>query len=108
MSVALLGDVYSRARMLLNDEEKANWPDFKLVTKAVLAFEELEAELILAGIPIIHAISTIITVPPISIDDNNLDLSTVSGYPTDLIIPIWLKERQIGQMNQDFVDMVEV
>ena len=25
-----------------------------------------------------------------------------------MILPIWMKERQLGQWNQDFVDMVEV
>jgi hypothetical protein len=107
LAVAFLSDVFSRARTLLNDDDAANWPDYRLYTKVVTAFEELEAELIVAGIPIIHTISSIITVPPVTIDDNNLDLSTVTGYPTDMIIPIWLKERQIGQMNSDFVDMVE-
>src|SRR5208337_2467740 len=108
MSVAFLSDAYSRARTLLNDDESNNWTDYKLSQKAVLAFEELEAELLLAGIPIIHSISAILTVPAMTTDDNNLDMSTVSGYPTDMILPIWMKERQLGQMNRDFVDMVEV
>ena len=108
MSVALLQDVYSRARMLLNDEDATNWPDYRLRMKAVLSFEELEAELIIAGIPIIHSVSAIITVPAMTTDDLNQDLSTVAGYPTDLLLPIWMKERQVGQMNQDFIDMVEV
>lgn len=108
MAIALLGDVFKRARAILNDDESNNWTDYKLITKAVIAFEELEAELILAGIPIIHAISTILTVPAMTSDDINLDLSTVVGYPNDIIIPIWLKERLVGQQNQDFVDMVEV
>jgi hypothetical protein len=107
MSVALLGGVYSRVRTLLNDDAATNWPDFVLHKKAILAFEELETELILAGIPIINSISTIMTVPAMTIDDINLDLSTVPGYPTDMILPIWVKERQVNQMQQDFVDMVE-
>lgn len=108
MSVALLGDVYKRARARLDDEEAANWPDYKLTVKATTAFEELEAELLIAGIPIIQAVSAIITVPAMTIDDNNLDLSTVVGYPTDMILPIWMKERLVGDKNTDFVDMVEV
>jgi hypothetical protein len=84
MSVARLSDVYCRARTLLNDDDANNWPDYRLRLKAVLAFEELESELIIAGIPIIQTISTIITVPAITIDDNNLDLSTVSGYSPNL------------------------
>jgi hypothetical protein len=117
MSVRYLSDVFKQARTLLNDDEAANWPDYRLHSKAIVAFEELEAELIVAGIPIINSVSVIITVPevepvlqvpPISQDDTNLDLSTVPGYPSDMILPIWVKERQVDQCNQDFVDMVEV
>lgn len=108
MALAQLGDAYKRARGYLNDDENANWPDHKLFLKSVQAFEELEAELLLAGIPIIHAVTSVITVPPITIDDSTLDMSTVTGYPTDMVIPIWMKERQVGQMQQDFVDMIEV
>jgi hypothetical protein len=106
--VRFLSDAYKQARTLLDDDEANNWPDYKLRTKAIVAFEELEAELIVAGIPIIHALSSIITVPAQDIDDDNLNMSTVSGYPTDMILPIWMKERQLGEMNRDFVDMVEV
>lgn len=108
MSVRFLSDVFKQARTLLNDDDAVNWPDYRLHSKAIVAFEELEAELIVAGIPIIHAVSAIITVPPITINDDNLNLSTITGYPVDMILPIWMKERQVGQVNQDFVDMVEV
>lgn len=108
MALAILADVYKRARTLLNDDDANNWPDHRLATKAVMAFEELESELVIHGLPIIHAVSAIMTVPSMTVDDSNLDLSTVTGYPADLLIPIWMKERQVGQMNQDFVDMVEV
>ena len=108
MSVRFLSDVFKQARTLLNDDDATNWPDYRLHSKAIVAFEELEAELIIAGIPIIQSISAIINVPSMTIDDSQLDLSTVTGYPTDMILPIWVKERQVGQMNQDFIDMVEV
>jgi hypothetical protein len=108
MSVALLSKVYSQARTLLNDDEAVNWTDYKLASKAVMAFEELEAELIVAGIPIINSVSVILNVPAMTFDDINFDLSTVLGYPTDMILPIWMKERQVGERNTDFVDMVEV
>lgn len=108
MSFSLqLGDVYARTRSLLNDEEATNWTDTKLRTKVLLAFDELQVELMLAGIPIIQSASMIMTVPAMTQDDTNLDLSTVFGYPTDIILPIWMKERQVGQQNRDFVDMIE-
>jgi hypothetical protein len=108
MSVRFLSDVFKQARTLLNDDDATNWPDYRLKTKAIVAFEELEAELIVAGIPIINAVSVIITVPAQTIDDDTLDLSTVTGYPTDMILPIEMKERQIEDKNWAFVDMVEV
>jgi hypothetical protein len=100
------GDVFARARALLNDEG-VNWPDQKLKFKLIQAFEELQAELILAGIPIIKGVSVIMTIPAMTFDDVNVDMSTVVGYPTDMILPMWMKERQLGDTNQDFVDMIE-
>lgn len=100
-------DVFARARALLDDDEGVNWPDQKLRFKLTQAFEELQAELILAGIPIIKGVSVILTIPPMPFDDVNVDMSTVAGYPTDMILPMWMKERQLGDTNQDFVDMIE-
>lgn len=111
MSVLQLSDAYRRARTLLNDDDASNWPDYRLLLKTQQAFEELEAELILAGIPIINSQTIIITVPPYNIDafgGTPLDISTLAGYPTDIILPIWMKERQIGEIFRDFVDMTEV
>lgn len=108
MSVRFLSDLYKQARTRLNDDEGVNWPDYKLHSKAVVAFEELEADLIVAGIPIINSVSLVITVPAMNYDDSNLDLSTVVGYPFDMLLPIEMKERQTGNRNSDFIDMVEV
>jgi hypothetical protein len=49
-------------------------------------------------------------VPAYDINANNgkpLDLSTLPGYPRDMIMPIILKERQPGDQWRDFVDMIE-
>jgi hypothetical protein len=121
--VRFLSDAYRQARTLLNDDDGTNWNDFRLHPKAVMAFEELEAELIVAGIPIIQSFSQVLNVPLLTapeyvqVPENQnyssgtsytFDLSTVPNYPQDMILPIWMKERQVGQANQDFVDMVEV
>jgi hypothetical protein len=120
--VRFLSDAYRQARTLLNDDEAVNWPDYRLHTKAIIAFEELEAELIVAGIPIIQSVSQVLNVPLTSVpeyhqqpgnqDEPNttytFDLSTVPNYPQDMILPIWMKERQVGQRDADFVDMIEV
>lgn len=108
--INLLGDVLSRARTHLNDDEGANWPDYRLIPKAQQAFDELEAELQLAGIPIINSQTVVFTVPAYNINANDgvaLDISTLPGYPHDMIMPIWMKERRVGDQWRDFVDMVE-
>jgi hypothetical protein len=107
MSILQLGDVYARARSFLNDEEAANWTDYKLSKKLVHAFDELQMELVLAGIPIIQAFTAALTVPAFTTEDLTFDLSTIINYPTDILLPIWMKERQVGQLASDFVDMVE-
>lgn len=108
--INILQDVLTRARTHLNDDEGTNWPDYRLIVKAQQAFEELEAELYLAGIPIINQQNIIMTIPAYSINANNgqpLDISTLPGYPRDMIMPIILKERQPFDQWRDFIDMIE-
>jgi len=107
--VSLLGDVLAQVRAILNDEEGANWPDQKLLKKAKFAFEEFEAELLLYGIPLLNTTVIKMTVPKLapSFIDQDFDLSTLSGYPTDMILPIWMKERILNEKRENFVDMVE-
>lgn len=108
--INILNDVLIRARTYLNDDEGTNWPDYRLLPKAQQAFEELEAELYLAGIPIINQQNVIMTIPAYNINANNgqpLDMSTIPGYPKDMIMPIWMKERIVGSQWRDFVDMTE-
>jgi hypothetical protein len=110
VGVNFLSDVLYRARTHLNDDDSSNWPDPRLIPKAQQAFEELEAELILAGIPIINKQDAIFTVPAYDINVNNgvpLDLSTLPGYPTDMIMPIIMKERAPWEQWRDFIDMIE-
>lgn len=91
------------ARIHLNDEMGLMWPDNRLLPKFQEAHRELKNELILNGIPVVHEVSVILTVPA-----GTTDLTTVTNYPSDMLIPIWLKERQVGQQNVDFTDMVQV
>jgi hypothetical protein len=105
-----VSDVLYRTRTHLNDDDGQNWPDPKLIPKLQQAFEELEAELLLAGIPIINSQNTIFTVPAYDINVNNgvpLDLSTLPGYPHDMIMPIIMKERAPWEQWRDFIDMIE-
>jgi len=95
--------VLESARIHLNDEMGLLWPDNRLLPKLQEAHRELKNELILNGIPVVHEVSVVLTVPA-----NTTDLTTVTNYPSDMLIPIWLKERQVGQQNVDFTDMLQV
>lgn len=93
-------DVLTTARTLLDDDLAVKWTDPKLLPKAQQAFRELRAKYLLCGIPVVDEVTAVLNVPA-----NTTDLSTVSGYPTDMIVPIWMKERQVGDDNADFIDM---
>ena len=127
------GTVLDSARSHLNDELGLNWPDHKLFPKLQEAHRELQSSLVLAGVPLIDTTSLVITVPPFVNEDGNLNLSTgvdssgspfimmddgfgnlvlnpsaTPNYPTDIIEPLDLFERQVGQYRVDFVKMNQV
>ena len=95
--------VLESARIHLNDEMALQWPDNRLLPKFQEAHRELKNELILNGIPVVHEVSVILTVLA-----GVTDLTTIANYPADLLIPIWLKERQVGGTAVDFTDMTQV
>jgi hypothetical protein len=95
------------ARSLMNDNTKSNWPDSRIFPKLQLAYRDMMTVLLLNGIPLVHQVSTIITVPGSTIDGSVTDLSTLEGYPTNMVVPIWMKERTVGESNIDFVDMTK-
>jgi hypothetical protein len=106
--VSMLGDVFAQTRSILNDDDAANWPDPRLMGKARFAFQELESELLLWGIPLLHTNILSMDVPAVSsTSTTDLDLSTLPGYPVDMILPIWMKERMKNETRENFVDMVE-
>ena len=106
--MALAYQVLTSARTYLNDDDATLWPDARLLPKLQEAHRELALRLLLNGVPVTNALTAVLTVPANTVDGQNVDMSTVSGYPTDIVEPIWLKERTVGQTNQDFVDMTEV
>jgi hypothetical protein len=103
----IASDVLISARTHLNDDDAIIWPDYRLLPKLSEAYKELLNEFLLNGIETVEQTSAIITVPIATQDDVNIDMSTLSGYPTDMIEPIWLKERMLGQTNDQFVDMTQ-
>jgi len=91
------------ARTHLNDDSAINWPDTRLLTKFTEAFKDLQMQLEGNGIQVLDEVSADLTVP-----QGVTDLTTVSGYPTDLISPIWLKEKQVGEDDSFLISMTPV
>ena len=102
MSV-LTDQVMMSARTHLNDDSAINWPDPNLLPKFQEAFRDLRLELELNGIQVTNEVSADITVP-----QSVTDLTTVTGYPTDLITPIWMKEKQVGETDAYLISMTPI
>lgn len=96
-------NVLTGARTHLNDDSAINWPDPNLIPKYQEAFRDLRLELELNGIQVIDEVSVDITIP-----QGVTDVTTVTGYPTDLITPIWMKEKQVGETDAYFIDMTPI
>jgi hypothetical protein len=101
--MALASVALDVARSKLNDAAGTRWTDAALLTYLQQAHRELQVRLDLEGLPVIQAVTVALTVPALV-----TDFSTVVGYPTDLVEPQWMKEKQVGQQDRDFVNMVEV
>lgn len=100
MADATAGQAVTSALAHLNDMGQSIWNFNVLLPFLQEAHRELRAQVILNGIPVINEETAQLTVPI-----NTTDLSTVSGYPTDMIVPIWMKEKQINDDYEDYVDM---
>ena len=96
-------NVLTASRTHLNDDQAINWPDPNLMPKYQEAFRDLRLELELNGIQVIDEVSADITVP-----QGVTDLTTVTGYPTDLITPIWMKEKQVGETDAFLISMTPI
>lgn len=98
------GEVLCAARTHLNDDEGLLWPDYKLFPKLREAHRKLQLQLVLNGVPVVSNQTT----STITVVSGTTDFSTVTNYPTNMLSPIWMKERDPGQQMQDFVDMTQV
>jgi hypothetical protein len=101
--MATQDDVLMAARTHLNDDSAINWPDNRLQVKFQEAFRDLQLALELNGIQILNEVTADLTVPT-----NTTDMSLVTGYPTDMISPTWLKEHQVGETDAFFISMTPV
>jgi hypothetical protein len=100
--MSLASVALASAREYMNDSAGQFWTDAVLMPKLQEAHRQMQVRLQLAGIPVIKTVSTVLTVPA-----RTTDLTTVAGYPADLVEPKWLKSRNSGQRNSDFVDMTQ-
>lgn len=91
------------ARTLLNDVQGITWTDAILIPMLQEAHRELLLELKLHSIPVIMTQAAIFTVPA-----GTTSLKTAVLMPADLLEPISMKERQINNRMEDFVDMQQL
>lgn len=96
-------DVLTTARTHLNDDNAINWPDDNILPKFRAAFQDLQVELTINDVEILTEVSSELVVPA-----GTTDLTTVTGYPTDLISPTWLKEKQTDEDISFYIDMTPV
>lgn len=94
---------FGTARALLNDVGATLWTDAVLLPFLQEAHRELQVKLYLKGLPVLKEVSTVLSVPA-----NTTNLSSVGSFPTDVIEPIWLKEKLNGEADSRFIDMEEV
>lgn len=96
-------DVMMAARTHLNDDQAINWPDPNLRPKFQEAFRDLQLELELNGIQVVNEVSADITVTA-----GTTDLSLMAGYPTDMISPTWMKEKQVDETDAFLISMTPI
>ena len=106
--MATAGSILTSARTHLNDDLAAIWQDQRLLPKLREAQKTLQLHLMLSGIELYNEVSDVLTVPANTTDGVAVDLTSVSGYPSDLVEPIWMKERLVGQLDINFTDMIEL
>jgi hypothetical protein len=102
MNSVTAAQVLASARNHLNDDAGVLWRDAKLMPRLQEAHRELQLQMMLTGVPVLTTRSQVLSVPA-----NTLDLSTVSNYPTNLVQPIAMYEKKVGQAVSSFVLMTE-
>lgn len=98
--MATARDVLDIARDLLNDTAGLTWTDALLMEKLRLACKELAAKLALNDIS--YEVEEIVD---ITVNAGDTDLG--ANLPTDLIEPISMKEKGVGEEDAAYVNMAE-
>jgi len=96
--MALASVALASARTYLNDVGSQIWTDAILLPYLKEAHKDLLLVLWLNGIPVVREKSAVITVTA---------LALTLTLPADLLEPIWLKERAVGETNANWVPMTE-
>jgi hypothetical protein len=102
-----VSQVLALARGALNDDDAVLWPDYRLISKLKAAQGQLISALVLTDNQITYEQTAVMTVPANSTDGQQVDITGLVGYPTNLRIPMFMRERRVGQDEVDFVDMHE-
>lgn len=102
-----VSEILASVRTHLNDSQGILYPDQVLLPKLQEAQRELHLKMMSKGLPLFTEQTAIFTVPANVIDGVYPELGLIVGYPTNLIVPIGIKEKQVGQATNYFIDMVE-
>lgn len=94
----LASEVMDQALIFLNDTQQTLYTYAVQVPYLVKASEDLEKELIAHGISVQRVVSSVISVAA-----NSAYLT----LPSDFLLPISLKERRVGESDDDWVDLRE-
>jgi len=101
--MALVYEALAAARTHLDDDTGDLWPDTRLLPKLQEAHRELQLKLRVNGVSVLSTVTSVLTVPALV-----TDLTLSIGYPTNLVEPIRLEERDPSQDDSEFHPMFEV
>lgn len=106
----LASDVMDEAAgVFLNDAAKSTFTYVAMLPHLKKANEFLQNLLIACGVEVQRQTSAVITLAATTYSDVStpIDLSASIGYPSDMLLPINLRERDGGSLSQTFIPMYE-
>jgi hypothetical protein len=115
MGVATVATTLTTASAHLNDSRGTFWaalygtPPTSTAYAALIpflqeAFRDLQNELFLNGLPVLHKTALLLNFPA---GTTALTLTSTPALPSDIIVPVTLFERDAGASAEDFDEMVE-
>lgn len=98
------GYIITTAQSLLNDATGLLWNFALMLPFLQLAFQDLSQELEINQVPITRQFTVILQLP---IGNTVISFGTVPGLPQNLITPVSLEERLVGQDNTRWIELDE-